>query len=60
MKINFGKNSSHIIYKMTRNSNVIESFKGLVGNKNVITNKWGKEPFITGWRYGKGEALAVV
>ena len=45
---------------MTRNSNVIESFKGLVGNKNVITNKWGKEPFITGWRYGKGEALAVV
>ena len=45
---------------MTRNSNVIESFKGLVGNKNVITNKWSKEPFITGWRYGKGEALAVV
>ena len=45
---------------MTRNSNVIESFKDLVGNKNVITNKWGKEPFITGWRYGKGEALAVV
>ena len=45
---------------MTRNSNVIESFRGLVGNKNVITNKWGKEPFITGWRYGKGEALAVI
>lgn len=60
MKINFGKNSSHIIYKMTRNSNVIESFRGLVGTKNVITNQWGKEPFITGWRYGKGDALAVV
>ena len=45
---------------MTRNSNVIENFKDLVGNKNVITNKWGKEPFITGWRYGKGEALAVL
>ena len=45
---------------MTRNSNLIESFKGIIGNKNVITNKWGKEPFITGWRYGKGEALAVV
>ena len=44
---------------MTRNNNVVESLKLVVGNKNVITNKWSQEPFITGWRYGKGEALAV-
>ena len=45
---------------MTRNRNIIERFIEVVGNKNVITNKWGKEPFINGWRYGKGEALAVL
>ena len=45
---------------MTRNNNVVESLKLVVGNKNVITNKWSQEPFITGWRYGKGEALAVI
>ena len=45
---------------MNRNNRVIESFKDVVGNKNVITNKWSKEPFINGWRYGKGDALAIV
>ncbi len=45
---------------MIRSSNIIESFRLVVGNKNVITNKWNKEPFISGWRYGKGEALAVI
>tara|TARA_B100001093_G_C26807615_1_gene1006161 strand:- start:304 stop:1992 length:1689 start_codon:yes stop_codon:yes gene_type:complete len=44
---------------MTRNY-LIESFRLIVGNKYVITNQWSKEPFTIGWRYGKGEAIAVV
>ncbi len=32
----------------------------IVGNSNVITTKWLKEPFLKGWRYGEGNALAVV
>ena len=45
---------------MTFNSNVIQSFKLVVGNKYVITSKWRTEPFTMGWRYGKGEAFAVI
>ena len=44
---------------MTGN-NIIKSFRLIVGNKYVITNQWSKAPFTIGWRYGKGEAIAVV
>ena len=45
---------------MTADISVINSFRLVVGQKYVITSKWRKKPFIIGWRYGKGEALAVI
>ena len=40
--------------------NFINKFKVIIGGNNVITEKWLKEPYSKGWRYGKGDALAVV
>tara|TARA_Y100000768_G_scaffold34371_1_gene22515 strand:+ start:393 stop:2090 length:1698 start_codon:yes stop_codon:yes gene_type:complete len=31
----------------------------IVGEKNLIITKWGKLPYSKGWRYGRGDALAV-
>ena len=45
---------------MTTTSKIIEEFKLITGNKYVITSKWGKEPFNKGWRYGGGDAVAVI
>tara|TARA_B100000767_G_scaffold70254_1_gene66882 strand:+ start:1817 stop:3508 length:1692 start_codon:yes stop_codon:yes gene_type:complete len=45
---------------MITTSKIVEEFKLITGNKYVITSKWGKEPFNKGWRYGGGEALAVI
>ena len=45
---------------MTADISVIKNFRLVVGKKYVITSKWRKKPFIIGWRYGKGEALAVI
>jgi D-lactate dehydrogenase len=39
---------------------VLNSIKKIVGNRNLIVSDWDKEPFLKGWRYGKGKALAVV
>ena len=39
---------------------VIEYFKKLIGNKNVLTSEWNKLPYSKGWRYGAGNTLAVV
>tara|TARA_A100001011_G_scaffold400513_1_gene515778 strand:+ start:25750 stop:27438 length:1689 start_codon:yes stop_codon:yes gene_type:complete len=39
---------------------VIEYFKKLIGNKNVLISKWDKIPYSKGWRYGSGNTLAVV
>ena len=41
-------------------SSVINDFTKLVGGKYVITSKWQKQPFENGWRYGNGDALAVL
>ena len=41
-------------------STVINELKSIIGDKFVITNKWSKQPFMNGWRYGKGDALAVL
>ena len=45
----------------------MEDYKGLIddlikisGDKFIIISKWNKEPYCKGWRYGQGEALAVV
>ncbi len=45
---------------MITTSKIVEEFKLITGNKYVITSEWGKEPFNKGWRYGGGEALAVI
>ena len=41
-------------------SRVIYDFESIIGEKFVITNKWHKQPFINGWRYGSGDALVVL
>ncbi len=41
-------------------SKVINEFESFIGKKFVITNKWQKQPFINGWRYGSGDALVVL
>ncbi len=38
----------------------INEFKSVSGYNNVFINNWTKEPYINGWRYGKGEAIAIV
>ena len=45
---------------MKTTSKIVEEFKLITGNKYVITSKWGKEPFNKGWRYGGGDAVAVI
>ena len=39
---------------------IIYKLKKIVGKSHIITNKLLKEPFTKGWRYGKGEAIAVI
>ena len=38
----------------------IDEFISVSGHKNIITKNWTKEPYTNGWRYGKGQAAAVV
>ena len=38
----------------------IDEFISVSGQKNIITKNWSKEPYTNGWRYGKGQAAAVV
>ena len=41
-------------------SNFINKLKVITGNNYTITEKWSKESYSKGWRYGEGDALAVV
>ncbi len=41
-------------------SKVINEFESFIDKKFVITNKWHKQPFIKGWRYGSGDALVIL
>ena len=45
---------------MMKNKNVIDKFKILIGDQNVLTSEWNKLPHSKGWRYGAGNALAVL
>ena len=40
--------------------NKFNELKSVIGNKYVLTHKWQKQPFINGWRYGNGDAIAVL
>jgi len=39
---------------------VINKLKNIVGKRHIIINSLRKQPFTKGWRYGRGEAFAVV
>ena len=39
---------------------IIQNFSTIVGKKYVLTAQWDKQAYSKGWRYGEGEALAVV
>ena len=39
---------------------VIDKLKNIVGKRHIIVNSLRKQPFTKGWRYGRGEAFAVV
>ena len=41
-------------------SNFINKLKVITGSNYIITEKWSKESYSKGWRYGEGDALAVV
>jgi len=46
---------------MTQNyKSSIQDFNSIVGKKYVLTAQWDKQVYSKGWRYGEGEALAVV
>ena len=41
-------------------SKIINDLKEIIGNNNLLTREWNKKAYTNGWRYGEGEALAVV
>jgi D-lactate dehydrogenase len=45
---------------MTKNIEIIECFVPIVGANYVETSSWKIQPFIKGWRYGHGNAIAVI
>ena len=45
---------------MERYSTVINDFISIIGDRFVVTGRWQKQPFVNGWRYGYGDALAVL
>ena len=45
---------------MKDKAKLTHDLKNIVGNKYVLTSKLNKEPFSKGWRYGNGEAFAVI
>ncbi len=46
-------------YKIEK-SKIIKDLQSILGSKNVITSEWNKQSYCKGWRYGEGEALAVI
>jgi len=45
---------------MAKNIEIIQSFTTIVGSNYVETSSWKIQPFIKGWRYGHGNAIAVI
>ena len=43
-----------------KKSNVIKELIRVCGDKNVLTENWSKETYCKGWRYGRGNAIAVI
>ena len=45
---------------MAKNIEIIQSFTTIVGSNYVEKSSWKIQPFIKGWRYGHGNAIAVI
>ena len=43
-----------------KSKNAINKFISVCGDSNVLTENWSKETYCKGWRYGSGDAIAVV
>ena len=41
-------------------NSILNLLRSVCGNNNVITQNWRKYSYTNGWRFGKGDALAVV
>ena len=41
-------------------NSILNLLRSVCGNNNVITQNWRKYSYTNGWRFGKGNALAVV
>jgi D-lactate dehydrogenase len=41
-------------------TNIVQALEKITGKKYVLTAQWDKQTYSKGWRYGEGEALAVV
>ena len=39
---------------------IIKELIKVCGASNVLTENWSKETYCKGWRYGNGDAIAVV
>ena len=45
---------------MNKNNELIQGLASIIGSKYTLTAEWSMEPYTKGWRYGEGEAIAVV
>ena len=43
-----------------KHTNIINKLKKIIGDEDVLTSEWNKLPYSKGWRYGSGNALAVL
>ena len=41
------------------NNKFIKNLNSIIGESNALTADWNKQPFLKGWRYGEGDAIAV-
>ena len=41
------------------NSKFIKDLNSIIGETNTLIADWNKQPFLKGWRYGEGDAIAV-
>ena len=46
--------------KEINGNKLVQRISEIVGKKYILTSKWSKEAYCKGWRYGEGEALAVI
>ncbi|MFL2994724.1 MAG: D-lactate dehydrogenase [Candidatus Neomarinimicrobiota bacterium] len=41
------------------NNKFIKNLNSIIGEPNTLIADWNKQPFLKGWRYGEGDAIAV-